>query len=178
MADDLVRRLREAHANSTQRILGSDIFEAAARLIEQQAASLAAKDMEISCHRQMADKNYRMWADEKARSDQAERALAEAACLRAADEWHEDLGDVLWWRIGDEGKPLETPWVGSPLSCGYTVEAHTTTRIISQINQDSDPEPTIERISVGGWIDDYFTHFSEIPRAFVAQHGSDSREGK
>jgi hypothetical protein len=41
MAEDLVRRLREANANSTQRILGSDIFEAAADLIEQQAASLA-----------------------------------------------------------------------------------------------------------------------------------------
>ncbi len=47
MAEDLVKRLREAHTNSTQRILGSDIFEAAADLIEQQAASLAAKDEEI-----------------------------------------------------------------------------------------------------------------------------------
>jgi hypothetical protein len=47
MAEDLVKRLSEAHANSTQRILGSDIFEAAADLIEQQAASLAAKGKEI-----------------------------------------------------------------------------------------------------------------------------------
>lgn len=47
MAEDLVKRLREAHANSTQRILGSDIFEAAAGLIEQQAAAVAARDAEI-----------------------------------------------------------------------------------------------------------------------------------
>jgi hypothetical protein len=84
--------------------------------------------------------------------------------LRAADEWCGDHGDMLWWRIGADGKPTEVPWVGSPLSCGYTVEAHTTTRIISQMNQDHDPEPRIERIDVGGWVEDYFTHFSEIPR--------------
>lgn len=31
--------------------------------------------------------------------------------FRTPDEWHEDFGDVLWWRL-----PLtESPWVGSPL---------------------------------------------------------------
>jgi len=90
--------------------------------------------------------------------------------LKPSDDWHEDMGDVLWWRICGDGKPMEHPWVGSPLSCGYAVEAHTTTRIISHLNQESDPEPTIERINVGGWIDDYFTHFSEIPRVTLSRN--------
>ncbi len=32
--------------------------------------------------------------------------------LHEASEWHDDLGDVLWWRIPIE----EPPWVGSPLA--------------------------------------------------------------
>jgi hypothetical protein len=44
---EIVERLREAHANSAQRILGSNIFDEAAATIEAQAASLAAKDKEI-----------------------------------------------------------------------------------------------------------------------------------
>lgn len=34
-------------------------------------------------------------------------------------DWHEDRGDVLWWRI-----PIcEPPYVGSPLDSGYAVGA-------------------------------------------------------
>lgn len=78
MAEDLVKRLREAHANSTQRILGSDIFEAAADLIEQQAASLAELNHDTSA---MADEIQRLETQRaimERRAEQAERALAEA----------------------------------------------------------------------------------------------------
>ncbi|WP_156370297.1 hypothetical protein [Novosphingobium sp. Leaf2] len=34
--------------------------------------------------------------------------------IRPFCDWHEDHGDVLWWRI-----PIcESPYVGSPLDCG------------------------------------------------------------
>ena len=37
---------------------------------------------------------------------------------RHIDEWHEDLHDVIWWTY-----PInEPPYIGSPLSCGHTVE--------------------------------------------------------
>jgi len=42
MSDDLVSRLRDAHANSTQRIVGSNIFEEAADRIESLDACVVA----------------------------------------------------------------------------------------------------------------------------------------
>lgn len=35
---------------------------------------------------------------------------------RPLDEWHEDLGNVIWWRIPVE----EPPWVGTPLDSDWT----------------------------------------------------------
>lgn len=81
--------------------------------------------------------------------------------LRPRDKWHEDMGDVLWWYVKD-GVVQEAPWVGTPLCCGRTVEAHTTTRLITQLDQGHDPEPVIHRIDVGGW-PGYHTHFSVLP---------------
>ncbi|MGB3042519.1 MAG: hypothetical protein WBB98_04975 [Xanthobacteraceae bacterium] len=40
MSDDLVSRLRDAHANSTQRIFGSNIFEEAAQAITEARAEI------------------------------------------------------------------------------------------------------------------------------------------
>lgn len=31
------------------------------------------------------------------------------------DHWHEDMGDVLWWKFPVE----EAPWVGSPLDSDW-----------------------------------------------------------
>jgi hypothetical protein len=39
---------------------------------------------------------------------------------RPLDEWHDDMGDVLWWKF----PVTEPPYCGSPLSLGHTVEVH------------------------------------------------------
>ena len=39
-----------------------------------------------------------------------------AAEARLLEEWHEDIGDVLWWKFPIE----EPPYVGSPLDCAWT----------------------------------------------------------
>jgi hypothetical protein len=92
------------------------------------------------------------------RARQAERAIKALTTPRPIADYHEDLGDVLWWKF-----PItEPPYVGTPGDCGITVEAHTTTRVISQINQEHDPEPHIERVHLGGW-PGYHTHFTALP---------------
>lgn len=80
----------------------------------------------------------------------AENLLPEASQIaRPLSEWHEGLGDVLWWK-----SPFtEPPYVGTPLDLGFTVELHT---------QDG-PEPRIAaRGTVGGW-PGYHTHFTPLP---------------
>lgn len=91
----------------------------------------------------------------------ATAALAEMWRPRPLDEWHEDIGAALWWYIKD-GKVQEAPWVGTPLALGVTVEAHTTTRIITQLDQEHDPDPVIHRTNVGGW-PGYHTHWTPLP---------------
>lgn len=60
--------------------------------------------------------------------------LKDMSRARTFDEWHEDHGTVLWWRL-----PIcEPPYVGSPLDLGYTVETH-------------GPHGLIARGNVGGW---------------------------
>ena len=36
-------------------------------------------------------------------------------CARPLEEWHEDYGDVLWWKFPIE----EPPYVGSPLDMAW-----------------------------------------------------------
>jgi hypothetical protein len=56
----------------------------------------------------------------RACADERDRLRGELARLRTArpiDEWHEDIGPVLWWRFPvDEppyaGSPLDTDWPG------------------------------------------------------------------
>ena len=36
--------------------------------------------------------------------------------VRGIEEWHEDYGDVLWWKFPIE----EPPYVGSPLDCNWS----------------------------------------------------------
>lgn len=88
------------------------------------------------------------------------------ATPRPLSEWHEDMGDVLWWcwtPASEEngGKACwagEPPYVGTPLDCGITVEAHV--RLISQMDQEHEPE--IVRRHLGGW-PGYHTHFTPLP---------------
>jgi hypothetical protein len=63
---------------------------------------------------------------------------------RPLDEWHDDMGDVLWWKF----PVTEPPYCGSPLSLGHTVEVHAHDGLKA-------------RFEVGGW-PGYHTHFTPI----------------
>lgn len=68
---------------------------------------------------------------------------------RPIEEWNEGIGDVLWWKFPIE----EAPWIGSPLTTGYTTEVWT---------RDT---PAMRRMvmrgQVGGW-PGYHTHWTPI----------------
>lgn len=97
---------------------------------------------------------------------------------RPIDEYHEDMGPVLWWclnatsevRGGDLCIDLawlgEPPYVGSPNDLGITVEAHV--RLTSQLDQEHEPE--IVRRTLGGW-PGYHTHFTPLPPMPKVPHG-------
>jgi hypothetical protein len=59
--------------------------------------------------------------------DRAERAEADLAAARAAlhprpeSEWHEDMGDVLWFHFPIQ----EPPWVGTPLTSTWIEDWYT-----------------------------------------------------
>lgn len=59
--------------------------------------------------------------------------------LRPYSEWHEDHGDVLWWRFPVE----EPPYVGGPLDLGFQVAA----RLYNQFGE----EIGVTQNNVGGW---------------------------
>ena len=144
MAEDLVKRLREAHTNSTQRILGSDIFEAAADLIEQQAASLAAKDEEIERLRAV---------------DPRTSLLTVIADIRE--------------KTGVGGKPMLDELAGA-----IAEKLTSKDRALAEAVEVLRP---FVRNEVDGALMMTRSHVQEAvaaARAFVAQHGSDSREGK
>ena len=50
-------------------------------------------------------------------------------CARPLEEWHEDYGNVLWWKFPIE----EPPYVGSPLDENWTAyHTHWTPIVIPQ----------------------------------------------
>jgi hypothetical protein len=69
-----------------------------------------------------------------------------------ADDWHEDLGPVMWWKF----PPSEPPHVGTPLDCGQTVEVEV------RYYKDGDVHSETHRHFVGGW-PGYHTHFTPLP---------------
>lgn len=57
-------------------------------------------------------------------------------------EWHEDIGDVLWWRL-----PIsEPPYCGGPTDLGYTVEFE-----IEANSSDRKHSSCKASMMVGGW---------------------------
>lgn len=66
---------------------------------------------------------------------------------RPIAEYHEDMGDVLWWKFPVD----EAPYVGSPNDLGQSVEV--TLRAVSV--------DKLMRAQVGGW-PGYHTHFTLI----------------
>lgn len=83
---------------------------------------------------------------------------------RPIDEYHEDMGPVLWWYF-NHGKVEEPPYVGSPLDCGHTVEM---CHYVMEKTKSGDWARKVKtvRSDVGGW-PGYHTHFTpiEIPEA-------------
>lgn len=71
------------------------------------------------------------------------REMQEQMAPRPFHEWHEDIGDVLWWLW-----PIEqAPYVGTPLDLGRTVS----TRMTVQIGVDVyDFAPAVTG-DTGGW---------------------------
>lgn len=67
---------------------------------------------------------------------------------RPLSEWHEDMGDVLWWRF-----PVsEAPYVGSPLDEGRSCQI--TLRLIG--------EKHTHYVNIGGW-PGHHTHWTPLP---------------
>jgi hypothetical protein len=78
--------------------------------------------------------------------------MADRQIARPLDEWHEDIGPVLWWFF-----PMtEAPYIGSPLDCGRTVE------ITTRFYRGSELVEELVRYQVGGW-PGYHTHWTPLP---------------
>jgi hypothetical protein len=75
---------------------------------------------------------------------------------RPLSEWHEDMGDVLWWKF----PIVEPPYCGSPLDLGKTVQVN-----VWGIRIDE-----TMRVHVGGW-PGYHTHWTPIPRPSKPKRG-------
>lgn len=71
---------------------------------------------------------------------------------RPLAQWHEDMGDVLWWRFPVE----EAPWVGTPNDCGRTMRVR-----ICCGRDDNEIEFTHDEPG-GGW-PGYHTHWTPLP---------------
>lgn len=73
---------------------------------------------------------------------------------RPLEEYHEDMGDVLWWKF-----PItEPPYVGTPNDLGFDVCTDT-----SMHGPDGNQiASSVVRGRVGGW-PGYHTHFTPIP---------------
>lgn len=71
---------------------------------------------------------------------------------RPLEEWHEDLGNCLWWKFPID----EPPYVGSPLDCGQAVA------VTVSYYRDGEVKEDTKTHYVGGW-PGYHTHFTPIP---------------
>ena len=76
--------------------------------------------------------------------------FAELHTPRPLSEWHEDIGDVLWWSFPIQ----EPPYIGTPFDLGQTVEVSMhdfNGKHIGHMNAE-----------VGGW-PGYHTHWTPLP---------------
>lgn len=80
-------------------------------------------------------------------TDQSQTTIA-----RPLSEWHEDMGDVLWWTFPVE----EAPWVGTPNDRGRTMRVR-----ICCGRADNEIEFTHDEPG-GGW-PGYHTHWTPLP---------------
>lgn len=131
-ADRIVRELR-AGPNSS-----SPVFEEAADEIERLQAGLKTRKRKCDCER---SHNGIGLAGRECDC----RPTREA---RPIEEYHEDMGDVLWWKF----PIVEPPYVGSPLDLGRPVQV---------VVYDGSNTKLETVFNVGGW-PGYHTHFTMI----------------
>jgi hypothetical protein len=74
---------------------------------------------------------------------------------RPISEYHEDMGDVLWWKF----PVVEAPYVGSPNDCGMEVLITLEMRDVRHVRAGTYEEGEPNRFHVGGW-PGYHTHFT------------------
>lgn len=88
---------------------------------------------------------------------------------RPLSEWHEEIGDVLWWRFPIE----EPPYCGSPRDVGRTIRMTV---------ESFGAEPTVSYAQVGGW-PGYHTHWTPLrlpsePRSVPQPHNPTASQGE
>jgi hypothetical protein len=84
--------------------------------------------------------------------------LEKFSLARPISEYHEDMGDVLWWKFPIE----EPPYVGSPNDIGFTVQVNMTANIVTVADPVGNEKESFIKRDVGGW-PGYHTHFTPIP---------------
>jgi hypothetical protein len=73
------------------------------------------------------------------RRDGAAEDIAQLCLARRASEWHEDIGNVLWWEL-----PIsEPPYVGTPLDIGAGIRLEASATSMRQTH--------VTQFDVGGW---------------------------
>lgn len=71
--------------------------------------------------------------------------------LKTLEQWHEDVGPVLWWKF-----PInEPPYVGTPLDLPRVIQ------IAAYVGRDAFQWP----VAVGGGWPGYHTHWTPLPAA-------------
>lgn len=86
---------------------------------------------------------------------------------RPIDEYHEDMGDVLWWKF-----PItEAPYVGRPTDLGLTVQLNLDANLRTYADPEGKEHSFVITRAVGGW-PGYHTHFTliELPDQPAAEH--------
>ncbi len=77
---------------------------------------------------------------------------------RPISEYHEDMGNVLWWKF-----PInEPPYCGTPLDCGRAVEVTLSAHRVDKMM----------RANIGGW-PGYHTHFTPLPAPSLSTSGGE-----
>lgn len=96
---------------------GRGIMEAAAETIRAYLEKIPNEVFDLAASANLASEVKAILEDEKFGDDQNKKdaeALDVLLTPRHVDEWHEDMGDVIWWN-----DPInEPPYIGSPLHVG------------------------------------------------------------
>lgn len=120
MTDDLIERLRTEPSNPDMDNESADALEERDRRIaelERLISDVTGMTWQERCGRERhraekAERHAQTIAEADAKVE-AELAAARAALRpRPESEWHEDMGDVLWFHFPVQ----EPPWVGTPLT--------------------------------------------------------------